>query len=310
VRDLQHGFWIGWLDLLTPYTHNWELQAIIADIHTLQLTVTHALRFSGFTIRVPAIQITLEVLFSQTNSFLAISSATGNFEDSSQFNSSAPKLISRQAGISKLNSIPLNWTLLYNHFARITQKTQSLSCWEVLFRAPLHSNGSYSTVPCIFTAAGMCLRSRCLAIKVYFDFAIPAFGRHVTVFKLYSLGFIPGKLCCFWSGCSAFFVLFTFSVISVWRFFLSPLYIYVCPHSHEMLLSEILRFLYLWSLCVRHESLSLIWMIIVLQILFIYITDIWYAYSRGTFRCFLSGEIAEDNVHEFWWVHYFPFTTS
>jgi hypothetical protein len=29
----------------------------------------------------------------------------------------------------------------------------------------------------------MCLPSRCLAINVYYDFAIQAFGRHITVFN-------------------------------------------------------------------------------------------------------------------------------
>jgi hypothetical protein len=47
---------------------------------------------------------------------------------------------------------------------------------------PLHRNGSLSIVACVFVAAGMCLPSRCLAMNVYSDFAIPAFGRHVTIF--------------------------------------------------------------------------------------------------------------------------------
>jgi hypothetical protein len=46
-------------------------------------------------------------------------------------------------------------TLLYNHFARNTQKTQPLSCWEGVFTAPMHSNGSYSIVACVLAAAGM-----------------------------------------------------------------------------------------------------------------------------------------------------------
>jgi hypothetical protein len=47
--------------------------------------------------------------------------------------------------------------------------------------APLHNNGSYSTVACVFIAAGMCLPSRCLALNVYSVFAVPAFDRHVTI---------------------------------------------------------------------------------------------------------------------------------
>jgi hypothetical protein len=74
--------------------------------------------------------------------------------------------------------------------------------------------------------------------------------------------------------------------------------------------SETLWFLYLWLQCVRHESLSVIWMIIILQILFLCTTEIRYAYCRGTFRGFVSGEISEDNIQEFWWLYYFPFTIS
>jgi hypothetical protein len=98
-----------------------------------------------------------------------------------QFNSFAPKLISRQRGVSKLDSILLNWTLLYNHFARATQKTQTLYCWQGVFAAPLHSNGSYSIVACVFVAAVMRLTSRCLSMNVYSEFTIPAFGRHITL---------------------------------------------------------------------------------------------------------------------------------
>jgi hypothetical protein len=52
-----------------------------------------------------------------------------------------------------------------------------------MFTAPLHNNGSYSIVACIFFAAGVCLPNLCLAMDVYSDFAIPAFGRHVTIHR-------------------------------------------------------------------------------------------------------------------------------
>jgi hypothetical protein len=77
----------------------------------------------------------------------------------------------------------LNWTLLYNHFARTTQKTQRLYCWEGVFAVPLHSYGRYSVVACVFVAAGMCLPSRCLTMNIYSHFTIPAFGRHVTIWR-------------------------------------------------------------------------------------------------------------------------------
>jgi hypothetical protein len=75
----------------------------------------------------------------------------------------------------------LNWTLLYNHLARPAYKTLPLYSWEGMFTASLHSSWSYSIVVCIFVATGMCLPIRCLAMNVYSDFAIPAFGRHITV---------------------------------------------------------------------------------------------------------------------------------
>jgi hypothetical protein len=89
---------------------------------------------------------------------------------------SAPKLISWQTGVSKLDS-----TLLYNHFTRTTQKIQRLYCWVGVFTTPLHSNRSYSIVACVFVAAGMCLPSRCLAMNVYSDFTVPSFGCYVTI---------------------------------------------------------------------------------------------------------------------------------
>jgi hypothetical protein len=75
----------------------------------------------------------------------------------------------------------LDWTFLFNNFARTTQKTQPLYCWKGVFTAPLHNNGSYSIVACAFVAAGMCLPSRCLAMNVCSDFTIPALRRHVTL---------------------------------------------------------------------------------------------------------------------------------
>jgi hypothetical protein len=61
------------------------------------------------------------------------------------------------------------------------RRKQPLYCWEGVFTAPLHSNGSYSIVAYIFVAAGMCQPSHCLAMNVYSDFTIPALMRHVTI---------------------------------------------------------------------------------------------------------------------------------
>jgi hypothetical protein len=59
------------------------------------------------------------------------------------------------------------------------RRKQPMYCWEGVFTAPLHSNGSYSTVACVFVAAGMCLPSRCLAMD-FSNFNLPTFGRHGT----------------------------------------------------------------------------------------------------------------------------------
>jgi hypothetical protein len=104
----------------------------IAILHTLQFTVTHALRFSVFTSRVQATDLKqshchfkphMKTSFPSLISFLPLFST--------QFNSSAPQLTSRQACVSKLKSSLLNRLLLllnitYNHFAPTTQKTASI----------------------------------------------------------------------------------------------------------------------------------------------------------------------------------------
>jgi hypothetical protein len=68
------------------------------------------------------------------------------------------------------------------NFARTTQKTQPLYCRESVFTAPFPNNGSYSIISCVFFAAGIFLPSRFLAMNIYSDFIIPAFGRHVTLY--------------------------------------------------------------------------------------------------------------------------------
>jgi hypothetical protein len=97
--------------------------------------------------------------------------------NSTQFSSSAPMLISRQAGLAKLDSILLSWTLLYNHFARTTQKIQSVHCWEGVITLRRRD----CSIVSVFVAAGICLPSRCLAMNVYYNFTITDFGRHLTV---------------------------------------------------------------------------------------------------------------------------------
>jgi hypothetical protein len=84
-----------------------------------------------------------------------------------QFNFSASKLISWQAGVSKLNYFN-DLCPFCNPSARTTQKTQSIV--EKVFTAPLHSNGHgvdhiENTALLLlraFFSAGVCLPSRCL----------------------------------------------------------------------------------------------------------------------------------------------------
>jgi hypothetical protein len=67
-----------------------------------------------------------------------------------------------------------------------------LYCWEGLFTAPFHNNGSYSIVACVLVAAVMSLPSCCLAMSVHSDLTISVFGHHVIVFW-YDLNYI--QLC-------------------------------------------------------------------------------------------------------------------
>jgi hypothetical protein len=163
----------------------------VTHLHTLQFTDTHVVGFSVFTSRILATdfitislshQITYEVFFSQPNSLLAISSQSSSTADSLSCISRCSQAHILAGWRLETQLSLLNWNHLYNHFASTTQKLQPLYCWEGVFTAPLHSNGSYSIV-CVrvIVVAGMCLPSRCLAMNVYSDFTVPVFGHHVTI---------------------------------------------------------------------------------------------------------------------------------
>jgi hypothetical protein len=161
---------IGFTDTLYSPLESAGNYSAIADLHTLQLP-SHTHQGSQSSLVVPWQQIynSPTITSNHTRSLLFTVqllschySATDNCEDSTQFNSSAPKLISWQAGISKLDSVLLYWSLPHNHFAGTTEKTDPLCCWEGVITAPLHRNGSYSIVACVFVAAEMCFPSCCL----------------------------------------------------------------------------------------------------------------------------------------------------
>jgi hypothetical protein len=95
---------------------------------------------------------------------------------------------SRLASRNSTNSSQLNSSLC--KFARTMKKTQPLYCWEGVFTALLHNNGSYLIVACVFVVAGTCLPSCSLAVNVYSDYTVPVFGRRAmlwTGFKWFSI---------------------------------------------------------------------------------------------------------------------------
>jgi hypothetical protein len=156
MRDLEDVFRIVWLDLLTLYTQYSELQRY-RYLHTLQFTVTHPQGLSVFISRIlatdfitvsPSLQITHEV-FSHPNSFFAIILQLP-IPKTTQFSFEAHILVGWRLETQNL----LNWTLLCNHFARTTQETQPLYCWEGVSTALLLGNGSYPIVACVISCSG------------------------------------------------------------------------------------------------------------------------------------------------------------
>jgi hypothetical protein len=170
---------IGFIDTLYTVLGNTGNYSAIADLHTLQFTVAHALGFSVVTSRI----LTTDLQQCHHNfkwhmkaSFHGLITFLSLFCNCQFRRLGSIQFLCPEADILagwRLET-RFDWTLLYNHFARTTQKTQPLYCWEGVLTASLHSNRSYSIVACVFVAAGMCLPSRCLALNMYSDFAIPA----------------------------------------------------------------------------------------------------------------------------------------
>jgi hypothetical protein len=142
--------WIYWHLIHT--IRDYRQYSAIADLHILQFTFTHARGFSVFTSRILATDLlqshcNLKSHMNsplQFNSFIVISFQLPSTAISRTLLNSIPLLPSsypgRLASRNSTNSSQLNYS------ARTTQKTQRLYCWEGVFAAPLHGNGSYSTV--------------------------------------------------------------------------------------------------------------------------------------------------------------------
>jgi hypothetical protein len=131
VRDLQDGFWIGWLDLLTPYSHNSGLQAIQRFRCSTHFTVRRCTRTrilslhwsypgNGFITLPLLLQITHGVFFAQPDFFLAIILPTANSIQFQAHNAAGWRPETRH-----FTSRLLCWITLYNHFARTPRKTPS-----------------------------------------------------------------------------------------------------------------------------------------------------------------------------------------
>jgi hypothetical protein len=68
MRDENNGFWFEWLDLLAPWLQVLLITlkySVIADLHTFQFTVAHALGFSVFSNRFLATDLNTETSASR-----------------------------------------------------------------------------------------------------------------------------------------------------------------------------------------------------------------------------------------------------
>jgi hypothetical protein len=149
--------WIYWH--LTHTIRDYEQYSTIADLHTSQFTVTHTLGFSVFT----SCALATDSYQSHCNFKSHMKSSLHSLIP---FLPSYPRRLASQNSTLFYAATASFETLLYNHFAWTTQKTQLLYRWVGAFTASQHSNESYSIVTCIFVTVEMCLPSRCLPMKV------------------------------------------------------------------------------------------------------------------------------------------------
>jgi hypothetical protein len=153
----------------------------IADLHTLQFTVTHALGFSVFTSILATdlyqsychFKSHMKSSWHSLIPFLPFPAGVSS-EGLTQFNSSAPEFTSWQAGVPKINSSLLDYCsiLLYaaEHFFITTlhgphaENTASIVKKEYLLIRCLEMDVLLLRT---CASAGMCLPSRCLAMGIH-----------------------------------------------------------------------------------------------------------------------------------------------
>jgi hypothetical protein len=130
------GYWIKWLDLLTPYAQCSELQAnntALSLTYTLYNSPLHTRTgFSVFTSRIPATDLQqshchlkwhMKFSYHSLIPFLPLfCNSQLRRLDSVQFQAHIPAGWPPEARLFT----SCCWTLLYNHFARTTQETQPL----------------------------------------------------------------------------------------------------------------------------------------------------------------------------------------
>jgi hypothetical protein len=136
---LLDGVWIGWLDLLTPYTHHSELQAIRAQPlifslynSLLQSVIVSTIRFLAidfntgtitdslsYTFQISRYCSTHKIFSSQPGSHLHWTSLNNSYAPVPQFSTSTP---GRLASRNSSDSLPF----LLNHLRLLSQETPSI----------------------------------------------------------------------------------------------------------------------------------------------------------------------------------------
>jgi hypothetical protein len=184
------AFWIGWFDLLTPYSHNSGLQAVQhyrwstvhRCTHTRVLSVQWSCPGKGFITVSLSVQITCEVFLSQRNIFLAM---ILQLPVPKTQHSLIPQLASSYPGrLASLNS-PLSTatsqlkTSLQPFCTDHAENSFSIGK-ACLLRSCIETE--FARLLVAYLLPRECLPIRYLTMNVYSDFTISAFGHLVKIF--------------------------------------------------------------------------------------------------------------------------------